>query len=100
MARVRNPRTLILGDLKAAREALGVLMNRWKTSGMVSEVYRMDDGRANHRWRDRLPEEYPENQAHEYHVLLAQLTMLRDQLSEMIDALPVIRQQWDERNGS
>lgn len=61
MARKRNPRRILVAELREWRRFLGLLIDFWDVTGKVAEVHSEGGRVMNHTFRERRYEEYREN---------------------------------------
>lgn len=59
--RKKNPRRILLEELRDMKRYLGLLVDFWNVAGRVVEVQREDGRVTGHTFRDRQYDEYREN---------------------------------------
>lgn len=88
--RKRNPRRVLLEMLKPTRDRLNVLRDRWAWLGRKT-VY--GDPNTPKGWRDRRPDEYPENAPDEW---LAAYTQVDKAIKELTAVRAFVAEQYHE----
>jgi hypothetical protein len=96
MARPRNPRREALGLLAAVKRTASAIATRWNVE---SKVYFDPDAPLgqNQIPRQRRPEEYPENSAHEWKILFAYADSMEESAAKL-KAMAMAK--WQEIEGT
>lgn len=83
MARKRNPRRLALEELRYLKRELGSLVAQLDIDGNVCEITKDENGRLTGAWRQRRPEEYPENYRKQWEDMEHRLCLLEQRITNL-----------------
>jgi hypothetical protein len=102
MARPRNPRREALGLLAAVKRTASAIASRWNVESVVRESDIKIDGNGREYYgnaipRQRRPEEYPENSAHEWKILFAYADSMEESAANL-KAMALAK--WQEIEGT
>lgn len=79
MARAKNPRRILVAQLRDWKRLIGDLILFWDVTGRVVEVHSKNGRVVNHTWRDRRYDEYRENRVENWTLMAANARGLAEQ---------------------